>query len=256
MRAVAPAAQRSGGVGLAAVLWLCLTTLAFAQNFVFPALSGRVVDGAKILSPETIRTLDQKLTDLEQKSSIQLEVATVDSLQDADIETFANALFRHWGLGDKTKNNGVLLLVAPKEKKIRIEVGYGLEGVLTDALSKLVIVNAIAPRFKAGDFSGGVSAGVDDIIAILTTESSEWSAKPELREDRSDDEGEIIIYELIAAALLFGLWMFRPTRSFVIFLLGSNWSNQGGSSNGGRSSGGWFSGGGGSSGGGGASGGW
>lgn len=255
MRALAPP-FRCGGLWLAAAIWLCLTALAVAQNFSFPPLSGRVVDAAKILSPETIRALDQKLAELEQKSSIQLEVATVSSLQGADIESFANALFRNWGLGEKVKNNGVLLLVAPKEKKIRIEVGYGLEGVLTDALSKLVIVNAIAPRFKAGDFSGGISHGVDEIIAILTTDSNEWSAKPELREDRSDDDGEVIIYELIAAALLLGLWLFRPTRSFVVFLLGSNWSNQGGSSNGKIGSGGWFSGGGGSSGGGGASGGW
>ena len=75
----------------------------------------------------------------------------------------------------------MLLLVAPKEHRVRIEVGYGLEGTLTDAISKLIIVNAIAPRFKAGDFDGGVTRGVDDIITVLTTDSSEWQKKPDLR---------------------------------------------------------------------------
>ena len=99
-----------------------------------------------------------KLADLEDKSGIQLVVATVNSLQGEEIEPYANELFRTWKLGEKTKNNGVLLLVAPNEHRVRIEVGYGLEGTLTDALSKIIITNAIAPRFKAGDFGGGIRA--------------------------------------------------------------------------------------------------
>ena len=79
----------------------------------------------------------------------------------------------------------MLLLVAPNERRVRIEVGYGLEGTLTDALSKVIITNAITPRFKAGDFSGGVTRGVDDIITVLTTDASEWEARPELRLDRA-----------------------------------------------------------------------
>ena len=88
-----------------------------------------------------------------------------------------------WKLGEKAKNNGVLLLVAPKERRVRIEVGYGLEGTLTDALAKVIITNAITPRFKTGDFGGGISRGVDDIITVLTTDASEWEKRPSLRLD-------------------------------------------------------------------------
>ena len=100
------------------------------------------------------------------------------SLDGQEIEPYANELFRSWKLGEKTKNNGVLLLVAPNERRVRIEVGYGLEGTLTDALSKVIIANAIAPRFKAGDFGGGITRGVDDIITVLTTDASEWQTAP------------------------------------------------------------------------------
>src|SRR5580692_12530542 len=125
-------------------LLLCLATLAFALDF--PPLTGRVVDQANIMTPESRSDLEGKLKDLEDKSGIQLVVATVKSLQDGDIETYANELFRDWKLGQAQKNNGVLLLVAPNEHKVRIEVGYGLEGTLTDALSSVVISSAIIPR--------------------------------------------------------------------------------------------------------------
>src|SRR5271157_2756939 len=143
----------------------------------FPPLTGRVVDQAKILSPVASADLERKLTDLEQKSGIQLVVATVPSLGGEEIEPYANELFRAWKLGEAKKNDGVLLLVAPKERRVRIEVGYGLEGTLTDAVSSLIIANAIAPRFKAGDFDGGVTRGVDDIITALTTDAAEWKPK-------------------------------------------------------------------------------
>jgi uncharacterized protein len=143
----------------------------------FPALSGRVVDQANIIQPGTRSAIEQKLADLEAKSGIQLVVATVSSLEGQDIEPYANELFRHWQLGEKTKNNGVLLLVAPNEHRVRIEVGYGVEKTLTDALSRVIIVNAITPRFKSGDFSGGISRGVDDIITVLTTDASEWQER-------------------------------------------------------------------------------
>ena len=109
---------------------------AFAQSLTFPDLSGRVVDQANLIPAATRQALEQKLATLEDKSGIQFVVATVNSLQGQEIEPYANELYRHWALGEKTKNNGVLLLVAPNEKKVRIEVGYGLEGTLTDALSK------------------------------------------------------------------------------------------------------------------------
>ena len=141
-----------------------------------------VVDQPRMCSPPVERAdLEGKLADLESKSGIQLVVATVPSLDGEAIEPYANALFRAWKLGEAKKNNGVLFLVAPNEHRVRIEVGYGLEGTLTDATSAIIIANAVAPRFKAGDFDGGVARGVEDIVTVLTTDSADWQKKPELR---------------------------------------------------------------------------
>jgi uncharacterized protein len=134
----------------------------------FPALSGRIVDDAGVLDVSTRESLRAKLAALEARSGIQVVVATVKSLNGNSIEDYANRLFRRWQLGQKGKNNGVLLLHAPAERKIRIEVGYGLEGTLTDAATKYIITNSIAPRFKANDFSGGMTRGVDDILKVLS----------------------------------------------------------------------------------------
>ena len=124
---------------MAAALMVALFAIAPAFAINFPALTGRVVDQANIIQPDTRAAIEQKLADLETKSGIQLVVATVNSLEGQDVEPYANELFRKWALGEKKKNNGVLLLVAPNERRVRIEVGYGLEGTLTDALSKVII---------------------------------------------------------------------------------------------------------------------
>jgi uncharacterized protein len=164
--------QESGLPGLClAALLAAFAFVNLAVAFAFPPLTGPVVDSADIIPRAVSDRLTAKLASLEAKSGIQLVVATVKSLDGDDIEPYANALFRAWKLGEKQKNNGVLLLVAPNEHKVRIEVGYGLEGALTDALSKIIITNAMAPRFKAGDFGGGIERGVDDIITVLTTDS-------------------------------------------------------------------------------------
>jgi uncharacterized protein len=231
----------------------------FAANF--PALTGRIVDQANVIPAATRNAVETKLAELETKSGIQLVVATVASLGGEEIEPYANELFRTWKLGEKTKNNGVLLVVAPNERKVRIEVGYGLEGTLTDALSKVIITNAIAPRFKAGDFGDGVSRGVDDIVTVLTTDSSEWQQRPSLRLDHEPSS----VGDWILIALLIGLvtllivspgfrWFFLNVALNI--LVNSGGSRGGGGFSGGGSSGGGFSGGGGSSGGGGASGSW
>jgi uncharacterized protein len=252
---------------LTIVLAIVWTGAALAYNF--PPLTGRVVDQAGIIPAATRVSLANKLEDLENKSGIQLVVATVKSLDGDAIEPYANALFRAWKLGEKTKNNGVLLLVAPNEHRVRIEVGYGLEGTLTDAASKLIIVNAIAPRFKAGDFGGGIERGVDDIITVLTTDASEWQKKPELRADRQDTAFDALmpfVVMVIFVIIIFAIMRPPQRGNFLSFLLGvllssgrggggyggGNYSDWGG----GFSDGGGFSGGGGSSGGGGASGSW
>jgi uncharacterized protein len=120
-------------VVLGFIAFVCAGIAAFAVNY--PALTGRIVDQANIISADTRNTIEPKLIDLEAKSGIQLVVATVTSLEGQEIEPYANELFRNWKLGEKEKNNGVLLLVAPNEHRVRIEVGYGLEGTLTDVLS-------------------------------------------------------------------------------------------------------------------------
>jgi uncharacterized protein len=225
----------------------------------FPALTGRVVDQARVLSPITKADLETKLAELEQKSGIQLEVATVSSLGGQEIEPYANDLFRFWKLGEAKMDNGVLFLVAPKEHRVRIEVGYGLEGTLTDAISKIIIINAVAPRFKAGDYDGGVTRGVQDITTVLTTDSSDWQRKPELRAE--DDSS---FWVALAPFLIFLIIMFIVIRHGGRGALGnlivlSSGVGRGGYSGGGGfggGGGGGFSGGGGSSGGGGASGSW
>jgi uncharacterized protein len=222
----------------------CLVTAAFALDF--PQLTGRVVDQAGVMSADSRSAVEAKLNDLEDKSGIQLVVATVKSLQGSDIETYTNQLFRTWKLGQAQKNNGVLLLVAPAEHKVRIEVGYGLEGTLTDALSSVIISSAIVPRFKANDYSGGIERGVDGIISVLNGDTTDWQPKVEVRED--------------SPAQVFNALF--PIMFFLVFVpyTGSSWSSgsdwSGGGGGGGISSGGGFSGSGGSSGGGGASGGW
>ncbi len=265
-----------GGMRLAVacVALLCTIVAVFALNL--PELSGRVVDQANIIPADTRSAITDKLADLEAKSGIQLVVATVSSLEDQEIEPYANQLFRSWQLGEKTKNNGVLLLVAPNQRRVRIEVGYGLEGTLTDALSKVIISNAITPRFKAGDFGGGIARGVDDIITVLTTDASEWQKRPALRLDNTNQIFNPAIWLVLLVLFIFILIIIWLPGMHRFFEAGpqrgsrnsSNWgSNWGSSSSSGGSwsssdsssssdSGGGFSGGGGDSGGGGASGSW
>jgi uncharacterized protein len=153
------------------ILLLALAGALFASPLAaqpqFPELTGRVVDNADLLSPEEEAALTAKLEALETQSQRQLVVATVPDLQGYDISDYGYQLGRAWGLGDKERNDGALLLVAPNDRKVRIEVGYGLEGYLTDALSALIIQNQILPRFRDGDFPGGIEAGTDAIIAQL-----------------------------------------------------------------------------------------
>ncbi len=251
---VRPAAWRA----LAALVWLAGAVA--AAELAFPSLSGRVVDGAGLLTPEQRDALDAKLKAHEDRTSDQVVVATVPGLQGTTVEDFANRLFRHWKLGQAKTNNGVLLLVAPTERKVRIEVGYGLEGALTDALSRVVIAGAITPRFKTGDYAGGIAAGLDGILSILDGDAREWQRKPQVRED-SVDPGQVAVFVVLFLVVLFVVWrMNRAGRGpgGIVFLPGPGSGGWSGGYSGGSSGGfgGGFSGGGGSSGGGGASGDW
>jgi uncharacterized protein len=270
MSAAGTALRNAGVTTPVFAMLLTLLLAVSAPALTFPPLTGRVVDQANIIPAETRSAITAKSEELESKSGIQLVVATVKSLEGGDIETYANQLFRFWKLGEAQKDNGVLLLVAPNERRVRIEVGYGLEGTLTDALSKIIIANAITPRFKAGDFGDGITRGVDDIVTVLTTDASEWEKRPSLRLDHGQQVGDInetfFATALVLFVILILIWPgFRALVFNILLALSAGGGSGRGYSGGGYSGGGWsgggssgggFSGGGGSSGGGGASGSW
>jgi uncharacterized protein len=247
---------------LAPVLALSLVLVPAAAAPTFPDLTGRVVDGAGLLSPEDREALTAELEALEDKSSDQLVVVTVPSLQGYEIEDFGYQLGRHWGIGTEKLDNGVLLIVAPNERKVRIEVGYGLEPVLTDALSKIIIENAILPRFRAGDFRGGIKDGVRDITLVLLGDAAEVEQRDKARPDADEpaiDWFTILVWTLIILWIGYSIYNSTQYAGSTGRRSGrSSWSggSGGGWSSGGGSSGGGFSGGGGSFGGGGSSGSW
>ncbi len=133
----------------------------------FPPLTGRVVDDAHVLQPQVQSDLTAKLAALEAQTGRQLVVVTLPSLQGYDISDYGYQLGRAWGIGQKGQNNGVLFIVAPTEHKVRVEVGYGLEPILTDALSSIILQEKVLPRFRAGDVQGGVVDGTDALIQQL-----------------------------------------------------------------------------------------
>ncbi|MET1080581.1 MAG: TPM domain-containing protein [Pseudomonas sp.] len=230
------------------LLLVLMTWALLAQAQVaFPALTGRVVDQAQLLDTATEQELAQRLDAHEKASGQQLVVVTLENLQGLGIEEFGYQLGRHWGIGQKGKNNGALLLVARDERKVRIEVGYGLEGQLTDAQSWAIIQQAILPSFKAGDFPAGIRAGVAAMLQVLGGEPLP------VAQEQPGEAGDSpwLILLVVLFFILISLVGNGRRGSLAGGLLGAVLS--GGS---GRSSGGGFSGGGGSFGGGGASGGW
>jgi uncharacterized protein len=155
----------------AALLWLVLAALAgpaYAQHF--PALTGRVVDQAHLLTPEQIVDLTSKSEALEAQTKRQLVVATVNSLEGYPIDDYAYRLGRTWKIGAAKEDNGVILLVAPNERKVWIATGYGAGSFLTDAMSGLIIREKVLPQFKKNppDYGQGIEAGADAIIAQMS----------------------------------------------------------------------------------------
>ena len=151
------------------------STPAPAQTF--PAFSGLVVDAANVLPADRKAALEAKLQALQQQTNHQLVVATIPDLQGYPIEDYGYRLGRAWGVGLKGADNGVILIVAPNDKKVRIEVGYGLEPVLTDALSSVIIQTKVLPAFKAGDMPAGIEAGADAIAEQLRLPDDQAKAK-------------------------------------------------------------------------------
>ncbi|HEY0444862.1 MAG TPA: TPM domain-containing protein [Allosphingosinicella sp.] len=255
------------------LLLLCLLAggPAYAQDF--PKLSGRVVDTADLLTPAHEAALTQKLEALERASSRQLVVATVPDLQGYPIEDYGYRLGRSWGIGQTEANNGAILLVARDDRKVRIEVGYGLEPILTDALSSLIIQNRILPRFRENDYPGGIDAGADAIIEQLQAppeqaEQRALAAAQQQQQQASGREGGSIFPLIFWGVVLFLVIIpmfgrgrrgrrYRRGGGLPVVIWGPGLGGGGGGWGGGGGGGfGGFSGGGGSFGGGGASGGW
>ena len=162
---------------LAALSWM-VPIAAHAQQGDVPYLTGRVVDNAEILKPDTRKRLADALRQHEQRTTNQVAVLTVRTLQGESVEEYAVRVFENWKLGKKGKDNGVLVVVAPQDRRMRIEVGYGLEGVLPDATAARIIRNVMTPRFKDGDYDGGIAQGVDAIVAHLEGKGAPAAAEP------------------------------------------------------------------------------
>lgn len=226
--------------------------------------SGRVNDFANIISPENRALLEARLKDLDSKTTIEMVVVTVPDLEGRTVEDYTVDLAKKWKIGRHDKNNGVIFLTAPREKKVRIEVGYGLEGDLTDAVSRRILSSIVVPYFKRGDFNGGIQAGVNAVIGVLAPLNATDSAQPSMAAKRRPDprdQGSGLV-TLIFIGLLFIivllLSIFRRRRRGFYGGGGGGFYGGGGFGGGRGGSGGsdGFSGGGGDFGGGGSSDGW
>ncbi|SFS72259.1 TPM domain-containing protein [Brevundimonas viscosa] len=258
---------RAAMAALLAVLWLLAVALPASAQPRFPELTGRVVDQARLLSPAKEAEIATRLEALERDTTDQLVVVTVDDLQGYAIEEYGYQLGRTWQIGQAGKNNGVLLLVAPNERKVRIEVGYGLEPVLTDAMSALIIHNQILPAFRDGYFERGIDQGVAAIEEQLRLDPAEAEARAAAAEspEAGPPIGPIIfiaaIFLFMALSLAGGIaGRGRRRRGHgvapILIWAASEAMRSGGRGGGSSWGGGGFGGGGGSFGGGGASGGW
>lgn len=249
---------------LALGLVLALAGTGHAQSTpTFPELTGRVVDGADMLSPQAEAQLSEQLAALEAASGRQLVVVTLAELQGYEIEDFGYQLGRHWGIGEAETDSGALFIIAPNERKVRIEVGYGLEPILTDALSSTILQSVVLPQFRNGDMEAGVIAGTQAIIDQLALPEDEALARAAQASQPQADEGLVapIIFVLFIVLWIIGGFMGAFGRGrrhrggsnlwWILPLLLSSGGRGGGSFGGGG-----FSGGGGGFGGGGSSGSW
>jgi uncharacterized protein len=242
-------------------------TLAAALDV--PALRGRVNDYAGVMTQEQRRSLETQLAQFEQETGHQVAVLTIPTLEGEDIEGFSIRVAESWKIGKKGFDNGVILVVAVKDRRLRLEVGYGLEGVLPDAIAKTITSNYIVPRFRAQDYAGGIIAGIDAVLKVIKKEPLPESARQK-KENRQPEINSIAMFVITLA--VFGLMAFASTgrrrrnsmweprhrgHGPIIFGPGGfGGGYSGGGGFGGGSDGGGFSGGGGGFGGGGASDSW
>lgn len=197
------------------VLCCCLTGATFSSAILaialdVPPLTGRVVDRAHVLPTATVESLTARLAAHEAQSSNQAAVLIIPSLEGDSLAEFSHRVATTWKLGQKDRDNGVLLLVTIGERKVRIEVGYGLEGVLTDARSAQIIRNEIVPRFRAGDMPGGVTEGVNAIL--MTIEGTYQASERPIPQAENDIMGQVVMAVLVG--LVVGL-IFMNVHKFV-----------------------------------------
>lgn len=243
---------------------LAIPALLSAKQLPIPEMKGPVNDLANVLSTQEKQKLESYLSSINTQTGVQIAVLTVKTLAGTSIEDYSMKVAEKWQLGQAKTDNGVLLLVAVQDRALRIEVGYGLEGVLTDMKSGLIIRNVITPEFKKGNYSQGIYAGVQNIAGVATNNAgivSEDVKNPKANEQSGS--GLVgLIFMIIFFVIMTGNRRGRSGGLFWPIVFGSMLSRGSRNSSsrgfGGGSSGGFggFSGGGGSFGGGGASGGW
>jgi uncharacterized protein len=198
-------------------LLLCLASVAFADVAV-PPLTGRVVDQTGTLSSSDIAGLNQKLADLEARKGSQVAVLIVPTTQPEAIEQFSIRVAEAWKIGRKKVDDGALLVVAKNDRKLRIEVGYGLEGSLTDVTSRRIIDEDISPKFRSGDFAGGISAGIDRMIRVI---NGEPLPAPEPQASHGQDVDWDTITSFAPFLLIGGIAVGSVLRALLGRLLGS-----------------------------------
>jgi uncharacterized protein len=241
-------------------IFLGLGVKLYAQSY--PSAPGNYIyDGAKMISADDQGIITDLLTELDRKTTAQVAIATVDTTAPETIETFAVKLFEQWGIGRKGKDNGVLFLIAKNDRKLRIEVGYGLEGALPDAICDRIINSIVVPDFKQADFSGGIHKGAVAIVSLIAKEynvaitGEEDALYSSVRAEEKLDTQSLLVIIVILLVLFF---LFMPLFNSRTGYGGGYWyGSSGGFGGGGSFGGGGFGGfGGGMSGGGGSSGGW
>lgn len=250
--------------GVMFILFIFLLQSSLACALEVPPLRGRVNDYAGVMKPDQVQFLESQLAQLERDTGHQVAVLTITTLDGEDIEGFSIRVAENWKIGKKGFDDGLILVVAVKDRKLRLEVGYGVEGVLPDAIAKRITADYIVPHFRSQDYGGGIVAGIDAVQKILRKEPLPESArKTQNRNPGLNSFAMLAITLAILGLMAFaaatnrqrsGLWGSRGRRGPTIWGGPGGWG--GGGFGGGGSDGGGFSGGGGGFGGGGASDSW
>lgn len=228
----------------------------YVLGFKVPELTGPVLDQTSTLDQGTIRQLSDQLYQLFKTRGVQIQVFIPNSLQDEPIENVAIQVFDKWKLGDEKTDKGLLFIIAPNEKRMRIEVGQGLEGDIPDVIAKRIIADVVKPFFQRGEFKMGILQGVNTIISYIETPDETTAQLNTLEENNSKQTRKPSIGGGLTVFIIIGIWliifMLNPTLAlYILFSFfrggggggwsggGGGWSGRGGKSSGGGASGGW-----------------